>query len=224
MAAKFRNAGQTCVCANAFFVHRSVVGEFTARLAARVAALRVGDGLVEGTQVGPLISAAAVAAMEALVAEAVAGGAVVAAGGARVPGGGNFFQPTVLAGLALGSGSGGGGSGGGGGSACATSLRCVREEVFGPIAPIVSFDSEAQVVAAANASPYGLAAYVFTGGLSRAWRVSGALGVGMVGVNTGLISSALAPFGGVKDSGFGREGGRAGLAEYQSTKYTMMGI
>ena len=220
MAAKFRNAGQTCVCANAFFVHRSVATEFTARLAARVAALRVGDGLVEGTQVGPLISARAVAAMEALVAEAVAGGAVVAAGGARVPGGGNFFQPTVLAGLALGSG----GVSGSGSSACATSLRCVREEVFGPIAPIVSFDSEAQVVAAANASPFGLAAYVFTGGLSRAWRVSGALGVGMVGVNTGLISSALAPFGGVKDSGFGREGGRAGLAEYQSTKYTMMGI
>ena len=217
MAAKFRNAGQTCVCANAFFVHRSVAAEFTAKLAARVSALRVGDGLVEGTQVGPLISARAVAGMEALVAEAVAGGARVAAGGARAAGlGGHFFQPTVLAGLALGGARGGG--------ACATSLRCVSEEVFGPIAPVVAFDSEAQVLAAANASPVGLAAYVYTAGLARAWRVSGALSVGMVGVNTGLISSALAPFGGVKDSGFGREGGRAGLLEYQSTKYTMLGV
>ena len=210
MAAKFRNAGQTCVCANSFFVHRSVLAAFSAKLAARVSALTVGDGLVPGVQIGPLISPRAVAAMEALVADAVAGGAVVRAGGARggrgVNGGaGNFFQPTVLEDVAPGA-------------------ACVAGEAFGPIAPLVAFDGEAEGVAMANAAKVGLAAYVYTRDLSRAWRVAEALQVGMVGVNTGLISAAQAPFGGVKESGFGREGGRAGLLEYTNTKYVMIGV
>ena len=217
MAAKFRNAGQTCVCANTLYVHSSLAAAFTQRLTQRVAALVVGDGLVPGTQVGPLISPAAVAAQQALLADALsAGAAVVATGGAAPPpatgtgpGRGNFFSPTVLSGLSLGSSSTG-------------ALRCVREEVFGPLAPVVAFDSEAQVLAAANSSSAGLAAYIFTASSARAWRVGGALQVGMVGVNTGLISAAQAPFGGVKDSGYGREGGRAGLHEYMDTKYTMV--
>ena len=210
MAAKFRNAGQTCVCANTFFVHRSVMSAFAGKLAARVAALSVGDGLVKGVQIGPLIAPRAVAAMGALVADAVTRGAVVRAGGAAcggaVNGGaGNFFAPTVLEGVAPGS-------------------ACVEGEAFGPVAPLVAFDGEAEGVALANGASVGLAAYVYTRDLSRAWRVAEALQVGMVGVNTGLISAAQAPFGGVKESGFGREGGRAGLLEYTNTKYVMMGV
>ena len=175
-----------------------------------MSALVVGDSLVKGVQIGPLISQRAVAAMEALVADAVGRGAVVRAGGracgAEVNGGkGAFFQPTVLEGVAPGA-------------------ACVAGEAFGPIAPIVAFDSEAEALALANAARVGLAAYVFTRDLSRSWRVAEALQVGMVGVNTGLISTAQAPFGGVKESGFGREGGRAGLQEYLATKYVMMGV
>ena len=195
-----------------------VAEAFTAKLVARVRALKVGDGLVPGTSIGPLISPAAVRAQAALVADALAGGAHIAVGGAAVHlggGGGNFFEPTVLTGLPLptpGSGSG------------AQACRVVGEEIFGPLAPIVAFEGEAEVLRAANASRSGLAAYVYTGSSARAWRVGAALRVGMVGVNTGMISAAQAPFGGVKESGFGREGGRAGLLEYQATKYTMVGF
>ncbi len=175
-----------------------------------MAALTVGDGLVKGVQIGPLISSRAVAAMEALVADAVARGAVVRAGGSRCDasvngGAGHFFSPTVLEGVAPAS-------------------ACVQGEAFGPIAPLVAFSGEAEGVALANAARVGLAAYVYTRDVSRAWRVAEALQVGMVGVNTGLISAAQAPFGGVKESGFGREGGRAGLAEYLQTKYVMWGV
>ena len=215
MAAKFRNAGQTCVCANTLYVQARVAEAFTAKLVARVRALKVGDGLVPGTSIGPLISPAAVRAQAALVADAVAGGARIAVGGAAVHvggGGGNFFAPTVLTGLPLPT------------SASAQACRVIGEEIFGPLAPIVAFEGEAEVLRAANASRSGLAAYVYTGGSARAWRVGAALRVGMVGVNTGMISAAQAPFGGVKESGFGREGGRAGLLEYQNIKYTMMGF
>ena len=224
MAAKFRNAGQTCVCANTLYVHSSVLERFTQALIARVRALKVGDGLVPGTQIGPLITPAAVAAQQALVADAVAAGARVAVGGAPLSssggggggggcggGGGNFFAPTVLTGLRL-------------GDPRTMAARVVCEEVFGPLAPVVAFDSEAQVVEAANSSAVGLAAYVYSASIPRALRLGGALEVGMVGVNTGLISAAQAPFGGVKESGFGREGGRAGLLEYTNTKYVMMGV
>ena len=185
---------------------------FTAKLVARVRALKVGDGLVPGTSIGPLISPAAVRAQAALVADAVAGGAKVETGGAALHMGGsssrgNFFAPTVLTGLPL-----------------SAPCRVIGEEIFGPLAPIVAFEGEEEVLRAANASRSGLAAYVYTGGSARAWRVGAALRVGMVGVNTGMISAAQAPFGGVKESGFGREGGRAGLLEYQATKYTMVGF
>jgi succinate-semialdehyde dehydrogenase/glutarate-semialdehyde dehydrogenase len=214
MAAKFRNAGQTCVCANTFYVHEDVAESFTAKLVARVKGLVVGDGLCPGVNVGPLISPGAVAVMAGKVEEAVKAGAVVAVGGVAGGGGvnggvGNFFMPTVLTGLPLGSG---------------VSVAC--QEVFGPIAPIVTFKAgeEGRVVEACNAATVGLAAYIFTRDTSRAWRVGEALGVGMVGINTGLISAAQAPFGGVKESGFGREGAKVGLGEYQSTKYTMWGV
>ena len=200
LQSKFRNAGQTCVCANTLFVHASLHDRFVERLAARVAALRVGDGLVPGVQVGPLISERALARCEALVADAVARGASVAAGGRRCAasangGSGFFFEPTVLTG-------------------CDTSMRCVGEEVFAPLAPVVRFETEAEVLALANASAVGLAAYFYTADHARAWRVAEALQVGMVGINTGLISTAAAPFGGVKDSGYGREGAAQGLNEY----------
>lgn len=207
LAAKFRNAGQTCVCANAFLVDASVAGAFTDALAARVKALTVGDGLTPGITIGPLISARAAAGAEAFVADAVARGARVVAGGVRggksVNGGvGHFFQPTVLAGVPA-------------------DANCVRNEIFGPIAPIVTFRDEADALRIAGATRAGLAAYVFTRDGARATRIAEALRVGMVGVNVGLISTANAPFGGVGDSGYGREGAREGLLEYTETKYVM---
>ena len=210
LASKFRNAGQTCVCANAILVHSSLHDRFVARLAERVAALRVGDGLVEGVQIGPVISQRALERCEALVADALARGARVAAGGRRCAdtanaGSGHFFEPTVLA-------------------DCNASMRCVGEEVFAPIAPVVRFESEAEALALANSSSVGLAGYFYTADLARAWRVAEALQVGMVGVNTGAISTAAAPFGGVKESGYGREGAAQGLAEYLQSKYVMTAL
>jgi len=210
LQSKFRNAGQTCVCANTLLVHSSLHDRFVARLAERVAALRVGDGLVPGVQVGPLISERALARCEALVADAVAKGATVAAGGRRCAdaangGRGHFFAPTVLAN-------------------CDARMRCVSEEVFAPVAPVVRFETEAEALALANASSVGLAGYFYTADLARSWRVAEALQVGMVGVNTGLVSTAAAPFGGVKESGYGREGAAAGLLEYTQTKYIMTAL
>ena len=206
MASKFRNAGQTCVCANRIYVHESVLEPFLERLIPLVEGLRVGNGLDDGVQVGPLIDDAGLAKVEAHVSEALASGARLAAGGGRPAGlPGTFYRPTVLTGVT-------------------DDMRVMREETFGPVAPVLAFRDEADVVRRANAGPYGLAAYLFTRDLSRAWRVSEALEYGIVGVNDGVPSTVQAPFGGFKESGLGREGGSEGLEAFLETKYVSMGI
>ncbi|MDW8324714.1 MAG: NAD-dependent succinate-semialdehyde dehydrogenase, partial [Burkholderiales bacterium] len=189
VASKFRNCGQTCVCANRILVQSDIYDAFAQRFAARVAALKVGPGWEEGVQLGPLIDEAAVAKVEAHVQDAVQQGAHVLTGGRRHALGGRFYEPTVLTRVEL-------------------DMRVCREETFGPVAPLMRFDTEAQAVQLANATEYGLAAYFYTRDLGRAWRVAEALEYGMVGVNAGVISTAVAPFGGIKQSGLGREGGR----------------
>jgi succinate-semialdehyde dehydrogenase/glutarate-semialdehyde dehydrogenase len=198
MATKFRNAGQTCVCANRIYVHQSIRDAFVAKMSEAVRALRVGDPLSDATQVGPLVDRAGLDKVVAHVSDAVAKGARAVVGGQA--GQGLFFEPTLLVDVAAG-------------------MRILDEETFGPVAPIVSFTSEADVVAAANHTPYGLAAYIWTRDLGRAFRVSEALDYGIVGVNDGLPATPHAPFGGVKASGIGREGGRWGLEEYLDVKY-----
>lgn len=206
MAAKFRNAGQTCVCPNRIYVQSSAVAEFSEKLVARVATLRVGPGLGEGAQIGPLIEEAAVEKVEAHLADALAHGARVLCGGARHRLGGLFFEPTVLVGATA-------------------QMRIAREETFGPVAPIFPFESEAEVVEAANATEFGLAAYFYARDVGRVFRVAHALEAGMVSVNAGAFSNEVAPFGGVKQSGLGREGARHGLDEYLETKYvTVAGL
>jgi succinate-semialdehyde dehydrogenase/glutarate-semialdehyde dehydrogenase len=197
---KFRNSGQTCVCANRLYVQAGIHDRFVAALATAVAKLRVGDGLASDTDQGPLIDAAALAKVEEHVADAVAHGARLVTGGSRHALGGTFFEPTVLAGATA-------------------SMRVATEETFGPVAPVFRFTDEAEAVRLANSTEFGLAAYVFTRDLGRAWRVPEALECGMVGLNTGLISTEVAPFGGVKESGIGREGSRYGLDEYLEAKY-----
>ena len=199
LASKFRNPGQTCVCANRFYVQAGIHDAFAAALAARVAALSVGDGLTGPHDQGPLINFAARDKVEAHVADAVASGASVLAGGARAPGEGAFYQPTVLSDVPR------------------AALLC-REETFGPVAGLVRFDTEAEALALANDTAAGLAAYVYTSDTGRAWRMGEGLEYGMVGVNTGLVSTEVAPFGGVKESGLGREGSRYGLDEYLELK------
>jgi len=203
MASKFRNAGQTCVCANRVYVHETIVEPFVAELSAAVRALRVGDPLDAATQVGPLVDAAGLAKVEAHVADAVAKGARVAVGG-RV-GGGLYYEPTVLTGIAPG-------------------MRLLEEETFGPVAPVMTFSSDAEAVRLANGTPFGLAAYVWTRDLGRAFRMAEALDYGIVGVNDGVPSTPHAPFGGVKLSGIGREGGRWGLDEYLDVKYVSIAL
>ena len=202
IASKFRNAGQTCVCANRFYVHASVVAPFLDALTPLVRALAVGDGTQPGIQVGPLIDAAAIAKVQSHVDDAVAGGARVVVGGRRPPElpRGNFFAPTVLANAT-------------------DAMRVMREETFGPVAPIAAFEGEEEVIRRANAGPYGLAAYFYTRDLSRAWRVSERLDYGIVGVNDAMPSVAQAPFGGFKESGLGREGGLEGMDAFLETKY-----
>ena len=204
LVSKYRNTGQTCVCANRFLVQDGVYDAFAARLCERVRALVVGDGREPGVQQGPLISAAALAKVEAHVADAVAHGAKLLCGGRRHARGGNFYEPTVLA-------------------DATPAMRCAREETFGPVAPLFRFRDEAEAIRLANDTEFGLAAYLYTRDVGRAWRVVEALEVGMVGVNEGLISTELAPFGGVKQSGLGREGSHAGLDEYVELKYVLMG-
>jgi succinate-semialdehyde dehydrogenase / glutarate-semialdehyde dehydrogenase len=194
---KFRNTGQTCVCANRFLVQRGIHDQFVTKLCEKVAAMKVGDGLAGTTQQGPLINAAAVDTVERHVQDALAGGGKLLAGGKRL--GGNFFAPTVITDVSP------------------KALLC-SEETFGPLAGIVKFDTEAQAIELANNTTAGLASYFYTRDLNRAWRVSEALQYGMVGLNTGLISTTVAPFGGVKESGLGREGSSFGLAEYLETK------
>ncbi len=205
LASKFRNTGQTCVCANRIYVQAGIHDAFAAALAARVSALRVGDGLAGPTDQGPLINAAALDKVERHVADALAGGARVLAGALRLPGEGSFYAPTVLTDVAPGA-------------------LINREETFGPVAGLVRFTTEAEVLALANDTRSGLAAYVYTRDLSRSWRMSEALEAGMVGLNTGLISTEVAPFGGVKESGLGREGSRYGLEEYLETKMVCLSV
>jgi succinate-semialdehyde dehydrogenase / glutarate-semialdehyde dehydrogenase len=203
LAAKFRNAGQTCVCANRFYVQDGVYDRFVERLAQRVKQeLRPGSGFERQTTQGPLIDADALAKVEAHVADALAQGARLVTGGERVNE--RFYAPTVLA------------------DATAT-MRCATEETFGPVAPVFRFHTEAEAIAAANATEFGLASYLYTRDIGRLMRMGEALAYGMVGINTGLISTAEAPFGGVKQSGLGREGGHQGLDEYLETKYLCLG-
>jgi succinate-semialdehyde dehydrogenase / glutarate-semialdehyde dehydrogenase len=205
IASKYRNAGQTCVCANRLLVQDGVYEEFARKLAAQVGALKVGAGIETGVTQGPLIDAAALAKVEAHVADAVAKGARVLTGGRRHARGGTFFEPTVLADVT-------------------PAMRCAREETFGPVAPIFKFQDEAEAIALANATEYGLAGYFYARDLGRVWRVAEALEYGMVGVNVGLIANEVAPFGGVKQSGIGREGSKYGIEEYLETKYVCMGL
>jgi len=205
LIAKYRNTGQTCVCANRVLVQAGVYEEFATKLAARVGGLKVGAGNEEGVVQGPLIDAAGLAKVEAHVADALAHGARVLCGGARHARGGNFFQPTVLADVT-------------------PAMRVAREETFGPVAPLFRFETEAEAVAMANDTEFGLAAYFYSRDIGRCWRVGEALEYGMVGVNTGLISNEVAPFGGVKQSGLGREGSKYGIEEYLEIKYLCFDI
>jgi succinate-semialdehyde dehydrogenase/glutarate-semialdehyde dehydrogenase len=203
LVSKYRNAGQTCVCTNRFYAHEAIYEEFVTRLAAKVRALVVGPGDAPGVQQGPLIDAQALAKVEAHVADAVAHGARVLTGGARDARGGTFYAPTVLADVT-------------------SAMRVAREETFGPVAPVFRFSTEDEAVAAANATEFGLAAYFYARDVGRVMRVAERLEYGMVGINTGLISTEVAPFGGVKQSGFGREGSSYGIDDYLSLKYVCL--
>ncbi len=203
MLAKFRNIGQACTAANRFIVHESVAAEFARRVTARVDAMCVGPGTEDGVQVGPLIDHKAVEGTEALVSDAVSRGARLLTGGEAIDGPGTFFAPTVLTDVAAGS-------------------DILREEIFGPVLAIATFGSEDEAVRLANDTEYGLVSYVFTEDLARGLRMIDRLETGMMGLNAGVVSNAAAPFGGVKQSGMGREGGLEGIHEYLSTKYTLI--
>jgi succinate-semialdehyde dehydrogenase/glutarate-semialdehyde dehydrogenase len=204
MASKFRNTGQTCVCANRIFVQDGVYDAFAARLRAAVEGLRVGDGMEEGVTQGPLINAAAVAKVEEHVSDALARGARVVTGGERHPRGGNFYRPTVLADVP-------------------PEALVFREETFGPVAPLFRFGREEDAIRLANDTPFGLACYFYARDVGRIFRVAEALEFGIVGINEGLISAPEVPFGGMKESGMGREGGRQGIEEYLEVKYLALG-
>ncbi len=204
LTSKYRNAGQTCVCANRIYVQANVYDAFAEKLAARVKQLSVGNGFEAGVAIGPLIEEAAIEKVEAHVADAVSKGAKVVAGGKRFAGEGTFFQPTILTGVDR-------------------TMRVAREETFGPVAPLFRFDTVDDVIAQANDTEFGLAAYFFAADLKKVWKVAEALEYGMVGINTGLISSEAAPFGGIKQSGLGREGSSHGADDYLEMKYLCMG-
>jgi succinate-semialdehyde dehydrogenase/glutarate-semialdehyde dehydrogenase len=204
IVSKYRNAGQTCVCANRFLVQAGVYDAFAEKLAAAVASLKVGNGLDAGVSQGPLIDEAAVCKVEALVADAVSAGATVVGGGRRHELGGTFYQPTVLANVL-------------------PTMRVAKEEIFGPVAPLFKFKDEAEAIQMANDTEYGLASYFYARDIGRVWRVAEALEYGMVGINTGIVSTEVAPFGGVKSSGLGREGSKYGVDEYMELKYLNMG-
>ena len=205
MISKFRNGGQTCVCTNRFYVQDGVYDAFVEKLARRVSAMKVGYGMDAGTEVGPLIDEKAVEKVEEHLQDAIAGGASVLAGGQRNERGGSFFNPTVVAGVK-------------------PDMKLAREETFGPLAGVIRFTDEADAIRMANDTEFGLASYFYARDLSRVWRVAEALEAGMVGINTGLISTEVAPFGGVKQSGLGREGSHYGLDDYMEVKYLCMGI
>jgi succinate-semialdehyde dehydrogenase/glutarate-semialdehyde dehydrogenase len=201
--AKMRNIGQACTAANRFHVHESLVDAFASRLADRMGAMKIGPGRDEGVEVGPLVDKATRDKVVELVDDAVAKGARVLTGGHAIDRPGWFFEPTVLVDVPQ-------------------SARLLREEIFGPVAPVLPFSTEEEAIAAANDTEYGLVAYAFTRDLDRALRVVEGLDTGMVGLNQGLVSNPAAPFGGVKESGFGREGGHEGIAEYVNVKYVAL--
>lgn len=205
MLAKMRNMGEACTAANRFHVSEKVADEFTEKLASRIGALKVGRGTEEGVQVGPLVDGKQRDTVRGLVDDALAKGATAVVGGQDIDGAGYFYKPTVLSGVS-------------------DDANLLSEEIFGPVAPVISFDDEQAAVAAANRTEYGLVAYVFTKDLKRALRVVEGLETGMVGLNQGIVSNAAAPFGGVKHSGFGREGGREGIEEYLDTKYVAINL
>ena len=203
MASKFRNAGQTCVCANRIYVHASVYDQFTQKLVKAVGQLVVGDGLTDGVTQGPLIDQKALEKVELHIADALGKGAKVVLGGNRHSLGSTFFQPTILTGVNA-------------------TMLVAREETFGPLAPLFSFQNDEEIIAMANDTEFGLASYFYSRDIGRVWRVAEALEYGMVGVNTGIISNEVAPFGGIKQSGLGREGGSQGIEDYLVTKYVAM--
>jgi succinate-semialdehyde dehydrogenase / glutarate-semialdehyde dehydrogenase len=203
MVSKYRNMGQTCVCANRLYAQDGIYDQFVEKLSKKVAAMKIGDGTEQGVTQGPLINMESVEKVERHIADAVKGGATVVTGGKRHALGGTFFEPTVLANVK-------------------PDAIVAQEETFGPLAPVFRFKDEADVIAMCNASPFGLASYFYSRDLGRVWRVAEALESGMVGVNTGLITTEVAPFGGVKESGLGREGSRHGMEEYVEIKYIMM--
>jgi succinate-semialdehyde dehydrogenase/glutarate-semialdehyde dehydrogenase len=204
IVSKYRNSGQTCVCANRFFVHDAVYDAFAQKLAERVRALKVGPGTEPGVTQGPLINAAAVDKVEEHIHDATTRGAKVAVGGKRHALGGTFYEPTVLTNVT-------------------PEMKIFREETFGPVAPLIRFKSDAEVVELANRTEFGLASYFYSRDIGRVWRVAEALEYGMVGVNSGLITTEVAPFGGVKQSGLGREGSKYGIEEFVEVKYIAFG-
>ncbi len=204
VASKYRNAGQTCVCANRIFVQSGIYDRFAERLAEAASGLKVGDGLAPDTMIGPLIDDAAVKKVETHVRDALSKGASLLTGGKRATGDGTFYVPTVLTGVQA-------------------DMLPMREETFGPVAPLMKFDSDAEAIELANASPFGLAGYFYSNNIQRVWRVAEALECGIIGINEGIISTEVAPFGGIKESGFGREGSKYGLEEYMEVKYLCLG-
>ena len=204
MISKYRNAGQTCVCANRLYVQSGVYDAFAEKLARKVGELRVGDGFEDGVTTGPLIDEQGLKKVEDHVADAVAKGAKVIIGGEPDPHGGNFYTPTVLTGVT-------------------TDMKVAREETFGPVAPLFKFDGVDDVIRMANDTEFGLAAYFYANNMARVWKVAEALEYGMVGINTGLISTEVAPFGGVKQSGLGREGSKYGTEDFLEIKYLCFG-
>jgi succinate-semialdehyde dehydrogenase/glutarate-semialdehyde dehydrogenase len=204
LASKYRNTGQTCVCANRLLVQSGVYEAFTRKLTEAVSRLRVGDGLAGVTDQGPLIDTNALAKVEEHVADAVSKGATLTLGGKRHALGGTFYEPTILANVT-------------------PAMLVAREETFGPVAPLFKFSTEAEAIAMANDTEFGLAAYLYTRDLARSWRVSEAIEYGIVGINTGIISTEVAPFGGVKESGTGREGSKYGILDYTEIKYVCVG-
>ena len=204
IASKYRNTGQTCVCANRLLIQAGVYEKFAAKLKLAVAGLRVGDGLAAVTDQGPLIDAKAVAKVEEHIADALSKGAKIMLGGKRHALGGSFFEPTIL-------------------TEVTPKMLVAREETFGPVAPLFKFATEAEAIGMANDTEFGLAAYIYTQDLARSWRVSEAVEYGIVGLNTGIISTEVAPFGGVKESGIGREGSKYGILDYTEIKYVCVG-
>ncbi|OUS32464.1 succinate-semialdehyde dehydrogenase (NADP(+)) ['Osedax' symbiont bacterium Rs2_46_30_T18] len=204
IASKFRNSGQTCVCTNRFLIQSGIHDEFVDKFASAIAQIKVGNGMLQGINQGPMINEAAVLKVEQHLADALHKGANLISGGKRNPIGSNFFNPTLITDVT-------------------SEMTVAREETFGPLAPIFRFDTEQQAIALANDTQFGLAAYAYTKDLGRAWRVAEALEYGMVGINEGIISNCAAPFGGIKQSGLGREGSRYGIDDYLEMKYMLLG-